>query len=253
MSKQEAIKFEISSKPSVSIPRWCYDAVCKIQTEHLQGTAFLLEFTLNKERRCGLITCHHAPNSSSNQSSSLKNSNTTSNLNNISLTLQGQQPICLAWIAKSNSQPVSDASMNFLYVDITTECEKLLRDQGIGFLTHRENADFDRFLLVHYWNGERASLMGQLVGPTSRKACRLANGEHLASTMKGICGAPLLQSSGREGYVVAMYSDTDVDHNIAYATRIERIIDRIARAYPTLQTTNLPAPMDVDGLQSYLL
>ena len=123
------IYFTQLNGPSSYVSDASLDAVCKIQTPNGQGTAFLLEFSINNEIRRGLFTCHHVACADKNSMA------ISPNLSDLIITFNKEkQPISLNWLARNNAQPITDAAMNFFFVDISEEFQGTLLKKGMNFL-----------------------------------------------------------------------------------------------------------------------
>ena len=213
-----ALNFFEMIVPCPYVPDASLDAVFKIDTPKGQATGFLMEFEINEELRRGLLTCNHVACLDEDGRS------ITPDMSEISITFNKQtQPISLDWLARNSELPISDQELDFFYVDISPKFQTVLEEKAIQFLKNWQNSPFETFLMAHYGEGCRGISIGKWIS-NPIESHWLA---HVAPTMLGSSGAPLLASDGKNGFVVAMQCSIDSVHNINYAVKISSIIDHI--------------------------
>ena len=189
----EIIKGPIfSSKP--------FRAICKVTTNHGQGTGFLLKIW-DKEMKVpiyGLMTCHHiCPQFMFKQ-------------RNISFEFQSIKLITKSsMLFDERDQSIfydTDLDVTFFYL---SENSLLLKTEGLVFLEPEEiDERMDIAVFQHTWLDEVTLSVGNIAGTISDKTAYI---KHTACTLQGSSGAPIVCATGK---VVAMHAGAGERENI---------------------------------------
>ena len=238
------IYFPQSHRTTPSLPESTYSGVFKIKTPIKEGSGFLIEFEGDNGIRNGLLTCYHVMFHAEG------NREIQADLSHVSITFEivPRHPFLLEEIR--DSDPVFDERLDFYYLDVSRDFIRKIK-RKINFLKivngHRL---FNEFILVHYPAGQgRTVSIGKYW--TNNPEIDVNPGDnptHLATTAGGSSGAPLIESDGEHGYVVAMHRATNLAMTYDFATFIDQIISVIiGKSETIIMLPNRAAQMVENG------